>query len=276
MTQTDAYCRSCPRNKLPYNGKELQHDVIAGQKLDWYDYGARMYDAAIGRWHVVDPLAEKYAPISPYAYVANNPIKYIDPDGREVRVPKEYQEQFRNDLQNVFGDKTNMLSFNDNGTLQLDGKTKDFTKGMTKDQKEAFKGLNKAMSDKKVTTLVYADNYNITVGNEIKSVDIVQEYGGGLYSKTDNLIVIAPSVASVDVTLDQIQITANGLGFPTQNVQQNTTSTLFHEIGERNTTNINFRGAVIDFENYARRVIGLPVRPYDLNHSKTIKTNYTK
>ena len=276
MTQTDAYCRSCPRNKLLYNGKELQHDVIAGQKLDWYDYGARMYDAAIGRWHVVDPLAEKYAPISPYAYVANNPIKYIDPDGREVRVPKEYQEQFRNDLQNVFGDKTNMLSFNDNGTLQLDGKTKDFTKGMTKDQKEAFKGLNKAMSDKKVTTLVYADNYNITVGNEIKSVDIVQEYGGGLYSKTDNLIVIAPSVASVDVTLDQIQITANGLGFPTQNVQQNTTSTLFHEIGERNTTNINFRGAVIDFENYARRVIGLPVRPYDLNHSKTIKTNYTK
>ena len=144
------------------------------------------------------------------------------------------------------------------------------------DQKEAFKGLNKAMNDKQVTSVVYADNYNVTVGDEIKSVDIVQEYGGGLYSKTDNVIIIAPNVGSVDVTLDQIQITDNGLGFPTQNVQQNTTSTLFHEIGERNTTNINFRGAVIDFENYARRVIGLRVRPYDLNHSKTIKTNYTK
>lgn len=155
-----------------------------------------------------------------------------------------------------------MFSFNDNGTLQLDGKAKDFTKGMTKDQKKAFKGLNKAMKDKQVTSVVYADNYNVTVGDEIKSVDIVKEHGEGLYSKTDNLIVIAPSMGSVDVTLDQIQITADGLGFPTQNVQQNTTSTLFHEIGERNTTNINFRGAVIDFENYTRRAIGLPVRPY--------------
>lgn len=255
-----------------YNGKELDRF----QNLDMYDYGARHYDAALGRWFTVDPMAEKYYSILPYVYVANNPVRFIDPDGREVRVAKEYQEQFRNDLQNVFGDRTNMLSFNDNGTLQFDGKAKDFTKGMTKNQKEAFKGLNKAMSDKQVTSVVYADNYDITVGNEVKSVDIVQEYGGGLYSKTDNLIVIAPSVGSVDVTLDQIQITADGLGFPTQNVQQNTTSTLFHEIGERNTTNINFRGAVIDFENYARRVIGLPVRPYDLNHSKTIKTNYTK
>lgn len=138
-----------------------------------------------------------------------------------------------------------MLSFNDNGTLQLDGKAKDFTKWMTKDQKEAFKGLNKAMSDKQVTSVVYANNYDITVDNKVKSIDIVQEYGGRLYSKTDNLIVIAPSVGSVDVTLDQIQITADGLGFPTQNVQQNTTSTLFHEIDERNTTNINFRGAII-------------------------------
>ena len=62
------------------DGKELQDDF----GLDWYDYGARMYDAAIGRWHVVDPMAEKYYGLSTYTYGKNNPLKYIDPNGQEV------------------------------------------------------------------------------------------------------------------------------------------------------------------------------------------------
>jgi len=60
-----------------YNGKEL--DTKKG--LNWYDYGARHYDAALGRFVTVDPLAEKYYGISPYGYCANNPVKYIDPTG---------------------------------------------------------------------------------------------------------------------------------------------------------------------------------------------------
>ena len=63
--------------RYKYNGKEL--DRIHG--LNLYDYGARQYDAALGRWTSIDPLAEKYYGISPYAYCHDNPINRIDPDG---------------------------------------------------------------------------------------------------------------------------------------------------------------------------------------------------
>lgn len=65
--------------KYKYNGKEYQDEL----GLNMYDYGARNYDRALGRRMNIDPLAEKYNNFSPYVYVYNSPLKFIDPDGKE-------------------------------------------------------------------------------------------------------------------------------------------------------------------------------------------------
>ena len=63
-----------------YNGKEF--DTKKG--LNWYDYGARHYDAVLGRFMAVDPLAEKYYSTNPFAYCLNNLLKYVDPLGTDT------------------------------------------------------------------------------------------------------------------------------------------------------------------------------------------------
>ena len=79
-------------NRYKYTGKE------SGDEIGLYDFSARFLHTRFGRFTTIDPLAEKYPGISPYAYCNCNPVNFVDPDGRKIvlanGVSKKFKDQY--------------------------------------------------------------------------------------------------------------------------------------------------------------------------------------
>ena len=80
--------------------------------LDWYDYGARYYEPVLSRFTTMDPLAEKYYSISPYAYCAGNPVMYTDPTGMWI--------EYRDDSGSYRYEKDKWMKYNTEGKYAVE------------------------------------------------------------------------------------------------------------------------------------------------------------
>ena len=119
-------------SEFKFSGKPL--DLETGYSY----FGARYLDSKLGLWLSVDPLSDKYPSLSPYVYTANNPIRYIDPDGRKI-VPtnsegetaiRSYVDNFNPNVQkNVFkihysgpdGGKNNYSEYPEYSSMSVKG-----------------------------------------------------------------------------------------------------------------------------------------------------------
>ena len=106
------------RNNYKYIGKEL--DTMYGWNMQ--DHEARWYDPIVGRWMATDPLQEKYANVSSYGYAVNDPIRFIDTDGKVIKLPKgtTYEQIFivLGNIQNLTDDKI-VFSTQKDGSIKI-------------------------------------------------------------------------------------------------------------------------------------------------------------
>lgn len=166
-----------------YNGKEL--DTKKG--LNWYDYGARQYDAAIGRFTTMDPMTEKYYAVSPYTYCINNPVKYIDPNGMTLLI------WYKND-------DGKMASYKYSGGNT--GNSNSFVKAVVTAYQYNKQNGSKAGNGGGASTVIAVENPNLTINvMESTNRDYYSEYaaGGTIYwnpelgLQSDNNVVTSPA-----------------------------------------------------------------------------------
>ncbi len=160
-----------------FTGKEMDPET------GLYYFGARYYDPHISLWMSVDPLASKYPGYSPYSYCQNNPIIFIDPDGREVIAPNQASQKLvLSSVEYMFG-KSHGYSFDGNklihsGTAPI---------GMSSGQSLMFNYFNSILVNSDTKTTVLANQEMTVMGNgqlaKVSSTAAAMTFGTDKYTK---------------------------------------------------------------------------------------------
>ena len=192
--------------RYKYNGKEF--DRTHG--LDWYDYGARHMSPDVGRFTTIDPMAEKYYNISPYAYCANNPVNYIDLRGdsltligeqNDINKTTDIYNKGLGGYYNVKADKNGLVSISRNNDLD--------SNNMTESERLYYNNLNMIIGNKNMIKMsVLHDNNNVIIGDIYsRSIDISALNGyintsseaALLHETVENSLVQDPTFRSNDI-----------------------------------------------------------------------------
>ena len=187
MTPSTTY-KSPPFPYPTFTGKELDEETGYGY------FGARYYDPTLMTgWTAVDPMADKYPSISAYSYCAWNPMKLVDPDGREVVLPerKEWAERLVNDLNSIYKAvyKTETNAFSVQQVKDRKGNVYNRLKA-NKDFDWTYDKYTKAMKecidDPQKVYVKMVKNHNPdgpTLSGGRKVHDFIKELGGGQFLK---------------------------------------------------------------------------------------------
>jgi RHS repeat-associated protein len=169
-------------NRQKFTGKELQSQEFSdGSGLEWTDFGARMYDNQIGRWHAVDPLTHETPFESPYSAMGNNPILNIDPDGQSWEpIGKDGKVVQLSDKENINGYRWVGYDKDDKGNMVARANTVETAytfgaKGMTTLSSEGYKANTNWQAYEDISTGDKRADANIAsldprVQNQMKAV----------------------------------------------------------------------------------------------------------
>jgi len=166
-----------------YNGKE-KDDEIKGNGNS-VDFGARMLDTRLGRWMSCDPLQGKYPDFSPYNFTLDNPILFIDPDGRIVTIKDV--GALKAVLGTLSAAEVSRIIINKDGTLSI--------KAITGPNSRNLTNLQTLIDSKVNHNFMTSDNYESKVGN-VKLPDNV--YGRTVLPASDHADGTPESIISPD------------------------------------------------------------------------------